>query len=67
MLKKTTSATRDESLHCGVKTIQCVGFNRKKVWPAKEGTSNAESKLRDSLSLVKKEFSGINLHEKKIF
>nr|CAD2201092.1 unnamed protein product [Meloidogyne enterolobii] len=51
MLKKTTSATRDESLHCGVKTIQCVGFNRKKVWPAKEGTSNAESKLRDSLSL----------------
>nr|CAD2173504.1 unnamed protein product [Meloidogyne enterolobii] len=26
-------------------------FNRKKVWPAKEGTSNAESKLRDSLSL----------------
>ncbi|KAF7630783.1 Cation_ATPase_N domain-containing protein [Meloidogyne graminicola] len=50
MKKKATSAT-NESLHCGVKAIQCVGFNRKKVWPTKEGTSNAESMLRDSLSL----------------
>uniref|UniRef100_A0A914HDA1 Cation-transporting P-type ATPase N-terminal domain-containing protein n=1 Tax=Globodera rostochiensis TaxID=31243 RepID=A0A914HDA1_GLORO len=53
MVKKKTAgasdgATGSSPLHCGgVQAIQCVGFGRKKVWPAKDA---AESRLRDSLS-----------------
>ncbi|KAL3078162.1 hypothetical protein niasHS_012049 [Heterodera schachtii] len=43
----TAATGRSSPLHCGVQAIQCVGFGRKKVWPAKDA---AKSQLRDSLS-----------------